>query len=292
MDGIKKILDCVLTQESGEIEESEEAHSNSTEEKSEIDLDLGADLLNLALLVPSAPNFQRLIRAKSIVSSSVLMSGENVLYEFSDILDFSSSHNEPDKQKLVITNYRAILIRTSLALKEALASIPLLSIYAFKISRGSKKGYKLVKVLCTEFNAYFLGIPSQQVKKITSTLKTCARNLLGPNLFAFHLTENVYREDGWNLYDSVQEFQRLEVMINDSGFRPSEFNSTGIWRNFPPHIYVPSTASEMELDLTSKGFIVPPILSWKKSKKKSFLLRAGYCFKKFFLFLNSFFLGI
>lgn len=286
MEGLKKILDCVLTQESREIEEFDELGSNSTEEKKEVDLDLGADLLDLALLVPSAPSYQRLIRAKSVVSSSVLMSGENILYEFSEILDFSSTHNEPDKQKLVITNYRAILIRVNLQIREALVSIPLLSIYAFKVGRSPTKGFKLAKILCTDFNAYSLGLPIQQSKKITSTIKSCARNLLGPNLFAFNLAENLYREDGWNLYDPVQEFQRLEVMISDSGWRSSEFNSTGIWKNFPPQIYVPSNINEIELDLTSKGFVVPPILSWKKAKKRATLLRSGFTSLSIFFLLN------
>lgn len=298
MEELKKIYDCLLSQESREIQVEDKLLDNISPEakrktvsventetakpladsgETAVTLtnstELSNELMDLAMLVPVTPvmNTPRMIRATSIASANVLLAGETITYEFENVIDFSIPNNDPEKQKLIITNYRILLIRTSGAVREALVSVPLLPIFGVRVEKSKKKGFKMLRLYSSDFTLATFGVPSKIAKKVVSTLTTLANSLSGTRLFAFVFSEK-YRENGWNLFNYAAEFERMDMSSNY--WRESVFNKDGIFRNYPPMLYVPLLSTDSELDLI-KGFSAPPVVSWKKQTKLPCILRAG-----------------
>lgn len=210
-----------------------------------------------------------------------LLPGEDVKSKEKDVI-YVCHFNGPKKGVVYITNYRLYFKSVELDPMTTL-DVPLGVISRVeKIGGQSSRGE----------NSYGLEITCKDMRNLRFALKQEGRsrksmfeNLTkhafpissGLQFFAFENKETCY-EDGWKVYDPIEEFKRLGLPDEKRKWRITNINQNyELCDTYPPILVVPASASDDDLRkvaaFRSKGRL--PVLSWIHPDNQAVIVRCS-----------------
>eukprot|EP01114_Cavostelium_apophysatum_P001924 TRINITY_DN11689_c0_g1_i1.p1 TRINITY_DN11689_c0_g1~~TRINITY_DN11689_c0_g1_i1.p1 ORF type:complete len:869 (+),score=234.42 TRINITY_DN11689_c0_g1_i1:97-2703(+) len=173
--------------------------------------------------------------------------------------------------KLLISNYRVLLVVTTNDKVELVTSIPFAVIGKIEKNRAPTKQFKDLTLFCYDFKKYVFRVPKERVKQATTSIAH-AKLKIEERFFAYDF-KPVAAQDP--IYDVQKEYERILGSVN------REWRQTGVnfeYRlvpTYPKLLYVPAVSDDNLLKSLAKDPVRIPALSWRHQRKPSCLLRSS-----------------
>ncbi|KAJ5068930.1 intein-containing myotubularin-related precursor [Anaeramoeba ignava] len=227
---------------------------------------------------------------KIIYEEQTLIEGEVEITLIDKIIYIFPQDQDEKKQHfygvLRLTNYRLYFIPTELDSIKFIPSqnfpeITLGNIASIEKFGGIKSKNILgfgFEILHKEFKKTKFYIPYKRIisKNFIESLEQLITPTKIQDTFAFSHKKQKDIDDGWQIYNPIEEFKRFEIP-NDS-WRISQYNDEyKLSETYPSHLIIPNDLKDEELtNIASSRFLNRiPVLVWKNNSDTVFLLRGA-----------------